>query len=44
MDKKVKDGVIVSLLLFFSLLAVLSMFAGADIGADLGEYIYNIKH
>lgn len=44
MDKKIKGTVIVFVSVFFILLAVFAGYAGVDIGADIGEFVYNIKH
>lgn len=43
-DKKNKAIIIAAGIAVFILGIIFSMYAGADIGADIGEFIYNITH
>lgn len=44
MDKKTKNIVIGVGILLFVFLVIFAAYAGTRIGADIGEFIYNIKH
>ena len=44
MDKKTKNIVICVCIVLFVFLAIFAAYAGTRIGADIGEFIYNIKH
>ncbi|MDE5859686.1 MAG: hypothetical protein K2H23_04800 [Oscillospiraceae bacterium] len=44
MDKKTKNIVIGVCIVLFVFLAIFAAYAGTRIGADIGEFIYNIKH
>ena len=44
MDKKTKNIVIGVCIVLFIFLAIFAAYAGTRIGADIGEFIYNIKH
>lgn len=44
MDKKTKRSIIGVCIVFFVFLIIFAMCAGTRIGADIGEFIYNIKH
>lgn len=42
--KKTKNLMIGAGILLFIILIIFAMAAGARIGADIGEFIYNIQH
>lgn len=44
MDKKTKNIVMCVCIVLFVFLAIFAAYAGTRIGADIGEFIYNIKH
>lgn len=44
MDKRAKVFVFGACVILFVLLIIFAMYAGTNIGADIGEFIYNIKH
>ena len=44
MDKKTKNIFIGIGIVFFVFFVIFSAYAGTTIGADIGEFIYNIKH
>lgn len=44
MEKKIKGISIGASVLLFALLVIFSNYTGANIGEDLGEFIYNLKH
>lgn len=44
MEKKVKGIGIGASVLLFALLVIFSNYAGTNIGEDIGEFIYNLKH
>lgn len=44
MNKKTKGTVIGVLLLLFVFLIVFAVFAGTRVGADIGEFAYNVTH
>lgn len=41
-EKRISAGLL--LIAFFGGMAVLCFFAGNDIGSDIGEFIYNLRH
>lgn len=44
MNKKTKGSVIGVIILLFVFLVIFAMFAGTRVGADSGEFIYNVTH
>ncbi len=44
MDKKTKRIIIGVGIALFVLLVLFAIYAGTDIGTDIGKFIYNIKH
>ena len=44
MDKKTKRVIIGAGIVIFMVCVIFSAYAGTTIGADIGEFIYNITH
>lgn len=44
MNKKTKCSIVGIIILLFVFLVIFAMFAGTRVGADSGEFIYNVTH